>query len=137
HVHRPKVWPRRVRSQQSPRWSAERRTSRVMGREAPRKRLRAYVTRPPTGAAAPERLSALRSLTVCGEGKTANLGGPMPRENDDARASARSAFRTRWGALGLGAHPQRVLLRQHLPQIGDIGGGLIRRQIGARDRLSF
>jgi hypothetical protein len=28
--------------------------------KAPRKRLRAYVTRPPTGAAAPERLSALR-----------------------------------------------------------------------------
>ena len=25
HVQRPKVWPRRVRSQQSPRWSAERR----------------------------------------------------------------------------------------------------------------
>ena len=35
HVQRPKVSPRRVRSQQSPRWSAERRTSRVMGRRAP------------------------------------------------------------------------------------------------------
>jgi len=31
-----------------------------MGRKAPRKRLRACVTGPPTGAAAPERLSALR-----------------------------------------------------------------------------
>ena len=58
-----------------PRWSAERRTSRVMGREAPGRsaftrvfyalsRLRAYVTGPPSGAAAPERLSALRFLLV-------------------------------------------------------------------------
>ena len=39
-----------VRGQKLPRWSAERRTSRVMGREAPRKRLRAYVTGPRTGA---------------------------------------------------------------------------------------
>jgi len=36
HVQRPKVWPRRARSQQPPRWSAERRASRVMGRKAPR-----------------------------------------------------------------------------------------------------
>ena len=37
-------------------------------------RLRAYVTGPPTGAAAPERLSALRSPRFC-DGGLANLGG--------------------------------------------------------------
>jgi hypothetical protein len=59
-----------------PRWSAERRASparrlrkRVCaGRKAPRERLRAYVTGPPTGAAAPERLSALRPLAFAREG---------------------------------------------------------------------
>jgi hypothetical protein len=50
------------RMPQIPRWSAERRAPYVTGRKASRKRLRAYVTRPPKGAAAPERLSALRSL---------------------------------------------------------------------------
>jgi hypothetical protein len=44
-----------------PRWSAERRASRVMGRKAPRKRLACRDTARPTGASqAPERLSALR-----------------------------------------------------------------------------
>src|SRR5262249_3447246 len=38
-------------------------------------RLRAYATGPPKGAAAPERLSALRSLALSGEGKAASLGG--------------------------------------------------------------
>src|SRR6266487_7028904 len=42
-----------------PRWSAERRASRVMGRKAPRKRLACRVMACPTGAAAPERFSAL------------------------------------------------------------------------------
>src|SRR6185436_1852587 len=37
-------------------------------------RLRAYVIGPPTGAAAPERLSALR-FPFLRKGKTANLGG--------------------------------------------------------------
>jgi len=37
HVQRPKVSPRRARSQQPPRWSAERRASRVMGCKALRK----------------------------------------------------------------------------------------------------
>jgi len=37
-------------------------------------RLRTYVTGPPTGAAAPERLSALR-FPFLRKGKTANLGG--------------------------------------------------------------
>jgi hypothetical protein len=44
-----------------PRWSAERRASRVMGRKAPRKRLACRVTCTPTGVSqTPERLSALR-----------------------------------------------------------------------------
>ena len=51
--------PRRTGAHKSPRWSAERRAF-PLERKAPRKRLRAYVIRPPTGAAAPERLSALR-----------------------------------------------------------------------------
>ena len=51
-------------------------------------RLRAYVTGPPTGAAAPERLSALRSPR-CLRGDIANLGGPLPRENDHACAHGR------------------------------------------------
>ena len=41
--------------------SADLRKLVCVEREAPRKRLRAYVIRPPSGAAAPERLSALRS----------------------------------------------------------------------------
>src|SRR6187200_1623596 len=67
---------------QIPRWSAERRASRVMGCKAPRKRLRAYVTGPPTGAAAPERLSALCSLALARR-NNAKLGGRTPRENGD------------------------------------------------------
>src|SRR4029077_20898723 len=50
----------RPRSPKPPRWSAERRASRVMGRKAPRKRLTRRVMACPTGAAAPERFSALR-----------------------------------------------------------------------------
>src|SRR5262249_29411683 len=47
--------------EKSPRWSAERRASRVMGRKAPRKRLAYRVMIRPTGAShAPERFSALR-----------------------------------------------------------------------------
>jgi len=42
----------------------------------PRWRLRAYVIRPPTGAAAPERLSALR-FPRCREGRLANLGAAI------------------------------------------------------------
>src|SRR5262245_49344019 len=49
-------------------------------------RLRAYVIGPRTGAAAPERLSALRSLACTRE--TANLGGHLPRENDGACAES-------------------------------------------------
>jgi hypothetical protein len=74
-----------------PQWSAERRASPARGL---RKRfardarasglaLRAYVTGPPTGAAAPERLSALRSLVIARENLQASEE-PLPRENDDA-----------------------------------------------------
>src|SRR5262249_45069155 len=48
------------RGPKPPRWSAERRASRVMGRKAPRKRPAYRVMIRLTGAAAPERLSALR-----------------------------------------------------------------------------
>jgi hypothetical protein len=51
--------------------------------KAPRKRLRAYVTGPRKGAAAPERLSALRFPRSL-EGRNASLGGSAPREKDDA-----------------------------------------------------
>jgi hypothetical protein len=60
----------RSRSPKPPRWSAERRASRVMGRKAPRKRLTRRVMACPTGAAAPERLSALRPPSIrVGEAK--------------------------------------------------------------------
>ena len=55
-----------------PRWSAARRAS-PLRRKAPRKRLRAYVTGPPKGAAAPERLSALRP-SFCDGGKYQTSG---------------------------------------------------------------
>src|SRR6185436_11989758 len=58
--------------------AVERREASVpAGTQGARWRLRAYVTGPPTGAAAPERLSALRSLIVETR-DTANLGGRMP-----------------------------------------------------------
>jgi hypothetical protein len=37
----------------------------------------------------------------------------------------------RLALIGLRRRLPAVLLRQHLPQIGDIGGGLLRRQVGA------
>ena len=71
-----------------PRWSAERRAF-PLERKAPRKRLRAYVTRPPTGAAAPERLSALRPLDF----RRGNKQAPedvSPREHDQTCLAVRS-----------------------------------------------
>src|SRR5215468_1348459 len=57
----PKETEARPRGPKPPRWSAERRASRVMGRKAPRKRLARRVMACRTGASqAPERLSALR-----------------------------------------------------------------------------
>ena len=82
--------------EKSPRWSAERRASRVMGRKAPRKRLACRVisafTRvfdarwhaPRVFRRAPERLSALRPPLGSGErSKVANPGRKnAPRERD-------------------------------------------------------
>src|SRR5262249_23470692 len=57
-----------ARGPKPPRWSAERRASRVMGRKAPRKRPADRATIRPTGAShAPERFSALRPPLVRGE----------------------------------------------------------------------
>ena len=51
--------------------AVERREASVLRHwtQGARWRLRATITGPPTGAAAPERLSALRSLTLFGEGQ--------------------------------------------------------------------
>ena len=38
---------------------------------------------------------------------------------------------------GAARFAQVFAVRQHLPQIGDIGGGFVRRQIGARDGLGL
>jgi hypothetical protein len=65
-------------------WSAERRASGVIGCKAPRKRLRACVTGSRRGGD-PPRAPVDAPLPHTGEGKTANLGGQMPREHDDAR----------------------------------------------------
>src|SRR5947209_18721605 len=71
-----------------PRWSAERRASRVMGRKAPRKRLAsawpAASCAGLTGAShAPERLSALRSPSIrVGEAKLQDPGADMRRGNE-------------------------------------------------------
>jgi hypothetical protein len=72
-------------SPKPPRWSAERRASRVMGRMAPRKRLACRVMARKAGAShAPERLSALRPPLDWGErSKNAKPGRKTaPRERD-------------------------------------------------------
>src|SRR6185503_5412864 len=74
----------------------------------PRWRLRAYVIRPPTGAAAPERLSALR-FPLSWRGNMQTSEDHLPRENDRAwlalPSSARSwsgvAFRSAWASATL------------------------------------
>ena len=82
------------RRSQTPRWSAERRTSGVIGREAFRvKRVHARLLRAMRLRAAslaregvaihPERLSALRPLALR-EGHLQTSESDMPRENDDA-----------------------------------------------------
>ena len=67
-------------------------------------RLRAYVIGPPTGAAAPERLSALRFPHVVMRENWQTSEGLMPRENDEAcpRASPEDgAARKRSGSAML------------------------------------
>ena len=105
HVQRPKVSPRRVRSQQSPRWSAERRTSRVMGRRAPALAPAGVrhspadgcrCTRAPVGAPLP---------SLPDEGKWQTSEEPVPRENDDACSVCREGK----GAPSRRAHAMRLM----------------------------
>src|SRR6266571_7582156 len=94
----PKETEARPRGPKPPRWSAERRASRVMGRKAPRKRLACrvisafharLVTRrrhaPWVFRRAPERLSALRPPLFAGE-----------RSNDANPGRGKRAAGTRW-----------------------------------------
>src|SRR5215510_3642586 len=80
----PKETEARPRGPKPPRWSAERRASRVMGRKAPRKRLAYRVMIRLTGAAAPERLSALRPPSLRVSEATMQTPGAdnAPRERD-------------------------------------------------------
>src|SRR5262245_4603358 len=82
----PKETEARPRGPKPPRWSAERRASRVTGRKAPRKRLACRVMARPTGAShAPERLSALRPPLRAGQ-----------RRNDAHPGRGKRAAGTRW-----------------------------------------
>jgi len=54
------------------------------GMQGASQRLRAYVIGPPTGAAAPERLSALRSPHFVARGHWQTSEEHLPRENDEA-----------------------------------------------------
>src|SRR5262249_25079182 len=80
----PKETEARPRGPKPPRWSAERRASRVMGRKAPRKRPAYRVMIRLTGAAAPERLSALRPPSLRVSEATMQTPGAdnAPRERD-------------------------------------------------------
>ena len=62
------------------------------GVQGARWRLRAYVTGPPKGAAAPERLSALR-FPLCEEGNIQTSEGLMPRENEEVCVGGNSVAR--------------------------------------------
>ena len=65
----------RTRSPKSPRWSAERRASRVMGRKAPRKRLACRVMCTPNGCRCTRTTLGAPPTLIRGErSKVANLG---------------------------------------------------------------
>ena len=101
-------------AQKPPRWSAERRASRVMGRKAPRKRLTCRVTARPTGVSqTPERLSALRSPSMgVGEAKEAKPG----RSNAGAGTRRCALFDiVKWTTNRLGEEPRarHALIRPH------------------------
>jgi len=67
----------------------------------PRWRLRAYVIRPPTGAAAPERLSALR-FPLSWRGNMQTSEDHLPRENDRAWLALPSSARSwAWSRVSL------------------------------------
>ena len=87
--------------------AVERREANVPrhGTSGASQRLRAYVTRPPTGAAAPERLSALRFPHLVMRENWQTSEGLMPRENDETcpRASPEDgAARKRSGSACFG-----------------------------------
>src|SRR5665213_2103863 len=54
-------------------------------------------------------------------------------ENEEVRPSTRAVAGTRWPTCQRNV----AFMGEHLLQIGDIGGGLIGRQIGARDVLGL
>jgi hypothetical protein len=88
-----------------PAWTLRRLRKLVCGARDVRRdasRLRACVIGPRTGAAAPERLSALR-FPRSFEGKHANLGGLPPRENDDACAE----LQIQWHPYAMSHHRLR------------------------------
>ena len=74
-----------VRGQKLPRWSAERRTSRVMGREGARSRPAGLRHWPANGCLASTHSACRRSAPshVC-EGNWQTSEEQLPRENDDA-----------------------------------------------------
>src|SRR5262245_21323806 len=94
HVQRSEVSPRRARSPINRRGGAPRGERPPDAQTAKAKvcegmRGPAPLVRSITGAAAPKRLSALRSL-FAEEGNWQSSEGTMPRENDEACADARS-----------------------------------------------
>ena len=79
----PKETEARPRGPKPPRWSAERRASRVMGRKAPRKRLACRVMARPTGVPLSTRTS---------------LGAPLPLDSGERSKGAKPrAQKTRRG----------------------------------------
>src|SRR5215831_4728432 len=114
----PKETEARPRGPKSPRWSAERRASRVMGRKAPRKRLACRVMCTPNGCrctrttlGAPPTLirgerskvanlgrgkrAAGRRKAVCMESSAVRAGRPHPEERACRKSSANSNARAR------------------------------------------
>ena len=72
-------------------------------------------------------------IRVMATQETARRAGVKPKQRSgDAQVPVDGA--SGWPALAL---LEVFLLRQHLPQIGDIGGRLLGRQIGARDLLGL
>jgi hypothetical protein len=81
----PKETEARPRGPKPPRWSAERRASRVMGRKAPRKRLACRVMARPTGVPLSTRTSLGAPLTPrfgVSEAKLQTPGAEMRRGNE-------------------------------------------------------
>src|SRR5215813_3685903 len=106
----PKETEARPRGPKPPRWSAERRASRVMGRKAPRKRLACRVMARPTGAShAPERLSALRPPLFAGERSNDANPGRKKRAAGTRRCDMSAAKKRTRAEEALAAAEQRRL----------------------------